>query len=54
MISALIGKRILVTGGSMGLGQAVARHLATAGARVMIAGRSATALDAALAELEGA
>lgn len=54
VISALIGKRILVTGGSMGLGQAVARHLATAGARVMIAGRSATALDAALAELEGA
>lgn len=50
----MIGKRILVTGGSMGLGLEVARHLASAGARVMIAGRTAAALDAALAELEGA
>ena len=38
----------------MGLGREVARHLASAGARVMIAGRTAAALDAALAELEGA
>jgi NAD(P)-dependent dehydrogenase (short-subunit alcohol dehydrogenase family) len=52
--SALTGKRILVTGGSMGVGQAVARHLTRAGARVMIAGRSAPPLEAALAELEGA
>ncbi len=38
----------------MGLGLEVARHLASAGAQVMIAGRTAAALDAALAELEGA
>ena len=38
----------------MGLGREVARHLASAGARVMIAGRTAASLDAALAELEGA
>jgi NAD(P)-dependent dehydrogenase (short-subunit alcohol dehydrogenase family) len=50
----LIGKRMLVTGGSMGLGLEVARHLARAGGRVMIAGRGVPALDAALAELEGA
>ena len=37
----------------MGVGQAVARHLASAGARVTIAGRSAAALDVALTELEG-
>jgi NAD(P)-dependent dehydrogenase (short-subunit alcohol dehydrogenase family) len=51
--SALIGKRILVTGGSMGLGLAVAQDLAGAGAQVMIVGRSAAALDSALADLEG-
>jgi len=44
---------VLVTGGSMGLGLAVARRLAQAGSRVVIAGRGRKALDAALAELPG-
>ncbi len=45
--------RILVTGGSSGLGLAVATRLAAGGARVVIAGRSVDALDAALGGLPG-
>lgn len=47
----LSGRRALVTGGSAGIGLAVARGLARAGATVAIAGRSAERLDRALAEL---
>ena len=39
--------RVLVTGGSSGIGQATARRLAAAGARVAICGRNAAALRAA-------
>jgi gluconate 5-dehydrogenase len=47
----LSGRRALVTGGSAGIGLAVARGLARAGATVAIAGRSAQRLDRALAGL---
>ncbi len=40
----LEGKRALITGGSRGLGRAMARTFAGAGARVMIAARNAEAL----------
>ncbi|ATL68024.1 SDR family oxidoreductase [Nocardia terpenica] len=40
-------KRALVTGGSSGIGLSIARLLAAEGARVMITGRTAAALDAA-------
>ena len=51
MIS-LIGKRALVTGGSRGIGAAVARLLAEAGADVGIAYRSRSAeADAVLADI---
>lgn len=47
----LTGRRALVTGGSAGIGLAIARGLARAGATVAIAGRSRERLDRALADL---
>jgi NAD(P)-dependent dehydrogenase (short-subunit alcohol dehydrogenase family) len=46
-------RRVLVTGGSMGLGLEVCRELVRLGARVVIVGRGQDALEAALAELGG-
>lgn len=42
--------RIIITGGSLGIGKAAARMLIRSGARVMITGRDRTRLDAAAAE----
>jgi gluconate 5-dehydrogenase len=50
----LSGRTALVTGSTRGLGLAFARALAGAGARVAINGRSADAVDARVAEIEGA
>lgn len=47
----LNGKRALVTGGSRGIGRAIARTLAEEGARVVIAARNAEAVEAAAREL---
>lgn len=47
------GRRVLVTGGSMGIGAAVARSLAERGARVVLVARGAEALEATLAGLPG-
>lgn len=47
----LEGKRALVTGGSRGIGKAIARQLALEGADVVIAARSAGPLEDAAAEL---
>jgi NAD(P)-dependent dehydrogenase (short-subunit alcohol dehydrogenase family) len=48
---SLDGRVAVVTGGSSGIGQAIARALAGAGARVVLVARGAEALDAAAARL---
>lgn len=53
MRDGLEGRRILVTGGSLGIGLAVSRELARQGARVIVAARSIAAIDAAIGGLEG-
>jgi NAD(P)-dependent dehydrogenase (short-subunit alcohol dehydrogenase family) len=47
----LTGKSALITGGSKGLGKAMARAFAQAGAQVMISSRNADELSAAAAEI---
>ena len=49
--SHLAGKVALVTGGSRGIGKAIAGCLAGAGAKVMITSRKAEACEATVAEL---
>lgn len=50
---ALAGRVGIVTGGSRGIGLAIARALAEDGASVVVSGRDAARLDAAQRELEG-
>src|SRR6185503_16638512 len=49
----LEGKLALVTGGGRGIGAAVARALAGAGARVVVCGRKRADLDALAGEISG-
>lgn len=47
----LDGRTALVTGGSSGIGRAIARTLAGAGARVLVAARTDSTIDEAVAEI---
>jgi NAD(P)-dependent dehydrogenase (short-subunit alcohol dehydrogenase family) len=49
----LAGKQALVTGGGRGIGAAIARSLAAAGARVVVCGRSQADLDAVARDIGG-
>ncbi|MEO6469842.1 MAG: SDR family NAD(P)-dependent oxidoreductase, partial [Acidimicrobiia bacterium] len=49
----LDGRVALVTGGSRGIGLAIAQEMAASGARVMISSRKADVLEAAVATLDG-
>jgi NAD(P)-dependent dehydrogenase (short-subunit alcohol dehydrogenase family) len=50
---SLVDRVVLVTGGGRGIGAAIARELAAAGARVAVSGRTATQVDAVAAEAGG-
>jgi NAD(P)-dependent dehydrogenase (short-subunit alcohol dehydrogenase family) len=52
--TSLEGKRILVTGGTTGIGRATVALLAQEGARILTFGRHQPELDAALADVQGA
>ena len=52
--ATVVARRVLLTGGTSGLGLAMAEALAGAGARVIVTGRSAGRVDAAVARLPGA
>jgi NAD(P)-dependent dehydrogenase (short-subunit alcohol dehydrogenase family) len=53
MDEILAGKLALVTGGGRGIGAAIARSLAAAGARVVVCGRTKAALDSIAKEIGG-
>jgi 3-hydroxybutyrate dehydrogenase len=53
MEQLLAGKHALVTGGGRGIGAAIARALAGAGARVLVCGRTKPELDAVAREIGG-
>jgi NAD(P)-dependent dehydrogenase (short-subunit alcohol dehydrogenase family) len=52
-MSTFAQQRILIIGGSNGMGLAAAQRLAQLGAEVLVAGRSQAKLDAALATIDG-
>lgn len=53
MFTSMEGRRVVVTGGSKGIGKGIARVFARSGADVLIAARDAATLAAAAADLEG-
>jgi len=54
MMSSTRDKVVVITGGSSGLGEATARHLAGKGARVFLGARRVERLDAIVKDIERA
>ncbi|BFZ54892.1 hypothetical protein PYCC9005_001929 [Savitreella phatthalungensis] len=52
-MTVLAGHKAIVTGGSQGIGLAIARKYASEGAKIVLVGRSARTLESALASLPG-
>ncbi len=52
-MSKYAGKRVVITGGTSGIGLATARLLVSEGARVLLTGRTKDTLDAARKEFDG-
>jgi 3-oxoacyl-[acyl-carrier protein] reductase len=52
-VNALAGQKALVTGGGRGIGANIARELATAGAEVIVTGRTREEVEAVAAEIGG-
>jgi NADP-dependent 3-hydroxy acid dehydrogenase YdfG len=52
MSEGIAGKVVVITGGSSGLGEAMGRHLADQGAKVVLAARRADKLQAIVAEIK--
>lgn len=52
-LGVLTGRRAVVTGGAKGIGAAISRQLAEAGAKVAVWGRDEAALEAMSAEIDG-
>ena len=49
----LAGRTALITGGGRGIGKAVALHLASLGARIIVTGRTVAEIDAVAHETGG-
>lgn len=53
-MSDIVEKTVIITGASRGIGEAIARHFAAQGARVILAARSETALHSMAKDIEQA
>lgn len=53
MTQNIAGKVVVITGASSGMGEAAARHLASAGAHVVLAARRADRIEKTASEITG-
>jgi 3-oxoacyl-[acyl-carrier protein] reductase len=53
MFTSIVGRSVLVTGGTKGIGKGIARVFARAGAIVVVSGRDTSAGETVLRDLSG-